>query len=95
MTQLISRGLRNAPVKNTRNRWTVIAARNSSAAQWCTCRISRPPRMSNEMSSVDAYASVIRMPLSGTYDPWYATSTMDGLKNSERYTPVSSSTMKL
>ena len=95
MTQFSSRGLRNAPVKNTRNRWTVIAARNSSAAQWCTCRISRPPRTSNEMSSVDEYASDIRMPSSGTYDPWYTTSVIDGLKNSARYVPVSSSTMKL
>ncbi len=53
-TQLISRGLRNAPVKNTRSMCRPIAATNSSAAQWCTWRMSRPPRMSNEMSIVDA-----------------------------------------
>jgi hypothetical protein len=32
--QLISRGRRKAPVKNTRARCTVMAARNSRAAQW-------------------------------------------------------------
>jgi hypothetical protein len=53
ITQLISRGLRNAPVKNTRSMCTVIATMNSSAAQWWICRISRPPRTSNEMSSVE------------------------------------------
>ncbi|CAB4979640.1 unannotated protein [freshwater metagenome] len=33
MSQLNSRGLRNAPVKNTRNIWTAIAAMKMSAAQ--------------------------------------------------------------
>ena len=33
MTQLISRGLRKAPVKNTRNMWTTIATMNIKAAQ--------------------------------------------------------------
>ncbi len=32
--QFASRGLRNAPVKKTRARWTMIAAANISAAQW-------------------------------------------------------------
>ena len=49
--QLASRGLRNAPVKNTRNMCTMIAAMNSSAAQWCICRMTSPPRTSNEMFS--------------------------------------------
>ena len=53
MTQLISRGLRNAPVKKTRNMCTESATMNISAAQWWIWRISRPPRMSNEMSSVE------------------------------------------
>ena len=53
-TQLISRGLRKAPVKKTRIMWTNIAAMKSIAAQWCICRISRPPRTSKEMFSVDA-----------------------------------------
>ena len=53
-------------MKNTRNMCTVIEATNSSADQWWICRISRPPRMSKEMSSVDLYASDIVMPLSGT-----------------------------
>ncbi len=62
MTQLISRGLRNAPVKKIRNMCTTIAAMNSSAAQWCTWRTNRPPRVSNEMSSVEANARDISMP---------------------------------
>ncbi len=65
MTQFSSRGLRNAPVKNTRNRCTAIEAMNSSAAQWWICRMSRPPRTSKEMSSVEAMAALIAMPLSG------------------------------
>ncbi len=54
ITQLSSRGLRNAPVKKMRSRCTIIAAMNSTAAQWWICRISRPPRTSKEMFSVDA-----------------------------------------
>ncbi len=54
MSQLSSRGLRNAPVKKTRIRWTMMAAMNSIAAQWCICRMSRPPRTSKEMCSVEA-----------------------------------------
>ena len=66
ITQLISRGLRNAPVKKTRSMCRPMAATNSSAAQWWIWRMSRPPRMSNEMSSDEAYAADISMPLSGT-----------------------------
>ena len=62
MIQLNSRGLRYAPVKNTRSMCTMIAATNSSAAQWWICRISSPPRTSKLMFSVDAYASLIRTP---------------------------------
>ena len=69
MTQFISRGLRNAPVKKTRSRWTDTAATKNSAAQWWIWRMSRPPRTSKEMSSVEAYASDIFTPLSGTYEP--------------------------
>src|SRR5690625_1583965 len=35
ISQLSSRGLRNAPVKNTRNMCTKIATTKTSAAQWC------------------------------------------------------------
>ncbi len=49
----------------TRSMCTIIAATNSAAAQWWICRISSPPRMSNEMSSVEAYAWDISTPLSG------------------------------
>ncbi|CAL8968109.1 hypothetical protein PROP_00207 [Propionicimonas sp. T2.31MG-18] len=62
MIQLSSRGLRNAPVKNTRSMCAVIAATKSIAAQWWICRTSRPPRMSKLMLSVDANASDIGMP---------------------------------
>lgn len=65
MTQLSSRGLRNAPVKKMRSMCRPIEATNSRAAQWWIWRISRPPRMSNEMSSDEAIAADISMPLSG------------------------------
>lgn len=65
-SQLTSRGLRNAPVKNTRIMCTSIAARKISAAQWWIWRISRPPRTSKLMSSVEENASDIRTPWSGT-----------------------------
>ena len=51
ITQLASRGRRNAPVKNTRARCTMIDAANSSAAQWWICRTNNPPRTSKLMSS--------------------------------------------
>ncbi len=54
MIQFVSRGLRNAPVKNTRAMCTTIAATKISAAQWWICRISRPPRTSKEISRVEA-----------------------------------------
>ncbi len=53
-TQLISRGLRNAPVKKTRIMCTSIAATKTRAAQWWIWRISRPPRTSKLMSIVEA-----------------------------------------
>ena len=53
-SQLISRGLRYAPVKNTRNMCTNMPARKITAAQWWICRTSRPPRTSKLMSSVEA-----------------------------------------
>ena len=65
MTQLASRGLRNAPVKKIRAMCTTIAAMNSSAAQWCICRMNRPPRTSNERFSEDSYAADISVPRSG------------------------------
>ncbi len=81
-------------MKNTRSMWMVSEAMNRSAAQWWICRISSPPRTSKLMFSVDSYASLIRMPLSLVYEPWYTTSFMDGTKNSERKVPVSSRTTK-
>ena len=62
MTQLISRGLRNAPVKNTRIMCVTIAAMKISAAQWWIWRISRPPVTSNDRCSVEAKASDISTP---------------------------------
>jgi hypothetical protein len=64
ISQFTSRGLRYAPVKNTRSMCTVIATMNRSAAQWWSCRISSPPRTSNEMFSVDWYACDMLMPSS-------------------------------
>ncbi len=65
-SQLTSRGLRNAPVKNTRIMCTSMPAMKTSAAQWWICRISRPPRTSKLMCSVESNASDMRMPCSGT-----------------------------
>lgn len=53
ISQLTSRGRRNAPVKKIRSRCTPMADRNTSAAQWCTCRINSPPRTSKLMSTVE------------------------------------------
>ena len=53
MTQLNSRGLRNAPVKKIRNMWTIIAAMKNRAAQWWICRMSSPPRTSKLMLSAE------------------------------------------
>ena len=61
-SQLTSRGLRNPPVKNTRSMCATIAATNSSAAQWWICRMSRPPRTSKEMFSVESNARDIATP---------------------------------
>ena len=54
MTQLISRGRRNAPVKKTRHMWNAIAARNMRAAQWWAWRMTRPARTLKERLIVDA-----------------------------------------
>ncbi len=70
ISQLTSRGLRYAPVKKTRSMWTMIAAMNRSAAQWWICLISSPPRISKLIRSVEAYAWLIVMPFSLTYEPW-------------------------
>ena len=64
ISKVTSRGLRNAPVTNTRIRWMSIPAMNTMAAQWWICRISSPPRTSKLMCSVDAYASDIGTPRS-------------------------------
>jgi hypothetical protein len=42
---------RKAPVKNTRHRWPTVDATNTSAAQWCIWRRTRPARTSKLMSS--------------------------------------------
>ena len=65
MSQLVSRGRRNAPVKKMRSRCTTIAATNSSAAQWWSWRMNRPPRTSNESRSAESYAADISTPRSG------------------------------
>lgn len=54
ITQVISRGRRNAPVKNIRHICTIIDATNSNAVQWCTCRTNNPPRTSKLRFRVDS-----------------------------------------
>ena len=54
----------NRPRKNTRSSRRHIAATNRSADQWCTCRISSPPRTSKLMASTDWYAWLIGAPSS-------------------------------
>ena len=66
MSQLTSRGRRNAPVKNTRQTWTTIEATNTSAAQWWTCRINRPARTSNDSRMTESKAADTSAPWSGT-----------------------------
>ena len=68
-TQLISRGRRKAPVKNTRAMCRAIAPTNTSAAQWCVWRISNPPLTSNEMRITESNAAETSVPCSGSYDP--------------------------
>ena len=64
ISQLISRGLRNAPVKKIRRLWASMAATNNIAAQWCIWRISRPPRMSKDSVMVESNASDMATPRS-------------------------------
>ncbi len=59
-SQFSSRGLRNAPVKKTRIMCTTMPATKMRADQWWICRMSRPPRTSNDMLSVDEKAVDIR-----------------------------------
>lgn len=92
--QLSSRGLRKAPVKNTRIMCVTIDAMKSSAAQWWIWRISRPPRTSKDSLSVEAKASDISWPLIEDNGPWYSTRPIEGTKNIVRKTPEMSSTTK-
>ena len=70
ISQLISRGRRNAPVKKMRARWTAIAPRNTSAVQWWTWRMSSPDWTSNDSRITDAYAADIGWPSITAYGPW-------------------------
>ena len=62
--QISQSGSRNRPRKNTQISRRPTAATDRSADQWCTCRISSPPRTSKLMSSVDWYARLIVRPSS-------------------------------
>ena len=64
-TQFSSRGLRNAPVKNTRSMCTDTEATNRRADQWCTWRMNMPPRTSKEMFRDELYATDISTFFSG------------------------------
>ncbi len=52
--QVSSRGFLNAPVKKTRHMWATIASTNTVAAQWCSWRISSPPRTCTLISTTDS-----------------------------------------
>jgi hypothetical protein len=54
----------NRPRKNTRSSRRQIAATNRSADQWCTCRMSSPPRTSKVMASTERYAWLVVTPSS-------------------------------
>ena len=69
ISQLISRGLRNAPVKNTRTTCATTDAMKISAAQWWVWRITRPARTSNDSRSTDPYACDTVWPCIGAYGP--------------------------
>jgi len=56
-------------VKKTRNMWTTIDAMKISAAQWWICRMSRPPRTSNDRRSVEENASDISTPFIEGHGP--------------------------
>ena len=65
MVQLSSRGLRKAPVKNTRAMCTTIEPTKMSHAQWCIWRISNPARTAKDRFTLDAYAWVTCWPSRG------------------------------
>ena len=52
--QLSSRGLRKAPVKNTRHMCTAMEPTKTSAAQWCIWRMTSPLRTAKERLTVEA-----------------------------------------
>ena len=56
-------------MKNTRIMCVTIAAMKISAAQWWICRMSRPPRTSNDSRSVEANASDISTPFIAAHGP--------------------------
>ena len=82
-------------MKRIRTRWTVIATRNISAAQWWTWRKSSPPGIVKERSRALAYAALTRSPSSGAYGPFQVVIVVLGSKFSARKTPLAISTMKL
>ena len=53
MIQLISRGLRKAPVKKIRHMWNRMAATKIRAAQWWAWRMTSPNRTLKEMLMTD------------------------------------------
>ena len=82
----------NRPRKNIRSSRRHTDAANTSADQWCTCRISSPPRTSKLMASTDRYAWLTVAPSSQLSGPWYTTAAIDGRKNGSSKTPVTTAT---
>ncbi len=64
-SQFSSRGRRKAPVKKMRPRWVTMAARKTSAAQWCIWRMTRPARTSKLSRTVDWKAADMGTPSRG------------------------------
>jgi hypothetical protein len=56
-------------VKNTRIMCVTIEAMKMSAAQWWICRMSSPPRTSNDRRRVEANASDISTPFIAAQGP--------------------------
>jgi hypothetical protein len=69
VSQPLSARPANRPRKNVRSSRRQTAATKTSAAQWCTCRASSPPRMSKLMPSTDANARLAGSPSSFAYEP--------------------------
>jgi hypothetical protein len=65
ISHCLVRGRRNALVRNMRSSCITTAAMKTSAAQWCTWRMSSPPRTSRLSRMVESKALLTKSPRSG------------------------------